>query len=374
MEEEVLTKPAILYVDDEADNLLVFKSTFRRHFTVHTALSGEEALAVMQENPHISLVITDQRMPAMTGVQFLQHLPPTDDSIRMILTGFSDVQAIIDAINTGQVYRYITKPWERDELKITIDNALEAFNLRKTNKSLISELQEANEDLEAKVEARTAEVHRQNQEIETLLLNILPAETAEELRRTGRAHARHYDNVTVLFADIQAFTTVAERLTPAELVAELDACFSRFDELMDQFGLEKIKTIGDAYLCVGGLPHPSIHTPTDVVAAGLAMQAVMTELRTERQAAGRPWFDVRIGIHSGPVVAGVVGTKKFAYDIWGDTVNTAARLEQTGEAGRVNISATTYALVEAHFACTPRGRIQAKNKGELEMYFVDGAR
>ena len=372
--EEVSTKPSILYVDDEADNLLVFKSTFRRHFTVYTALSGEEALRLMQENPGIALVITDQRMPAMTGVQFLQHLPPNDGSIRMILTGFSDVQAIIDAINTGQVYRYITKPWERDELKITIDNALEAFTLRKTNKELISELQSANEDLEAKVEARTAEVHRQSKEIENLLLNILPAETADELRRTGRASAHQYDNVTVLFADIQAFTTVAEHLSPAELVAELDACFSRFDALMDQFGLEKIKTIGDAYLCVGGLPHPSVHTPTDVVAAALAMQQVMAELRAEREAQNRPWFDMRIGLHTGPVVAGVVGTKKFAYDIWGDTVNIAARLEQTGEAGRINLSAATYDLVKHQFRCTPRGRIQAKNKGELEMYFVDGPR
>ncbi len=372
--EEIAEKPAILYVDDEADNLLVFKSAFRRHFTIHTALSAAEGLDVMQAHPEIALVITDQRMPTMTGVQFLQHLPPSDESIRMILTGFSDIQAIIDAINTGQVYRYITKPWEREDLKITIDNAIEAFRLRRTNKSLIEELRDANESLEVKVADRTAEVHRQNKEIESLLLNILPAETAAELRQQGRAHARHYDHVTVLFADIQSFTTVAERLTPAELVAELDACFSRFDALMDQHGLEKIKTIGDAYLCAGGLPHPNQHEPVRVVQAALAMQRVMDDLRAERQQQNRPWFEVRIGIHTGPLVAGVVGTKKFAYDIWGDTVNIAARLEQTSESGRVNVSATTYALIKDAFICTPRGRIAAKNKGEIEMFFVDSAR
>ena len=367
-------KPAILYIDDEADNLLVFKSAFRRDYAVHTALSGQHGLEVLEEHPDIALIITDQRMPAMTGVEFLRHLPPTDESVRMILTGFSDVQAIIDAINTGSVYRYITKPWEKSELKITIDNALEAFQLRRSNKELIRELQTANDDLELRIEERTHEVNRQKGEIESLLLNILPAEVAQELRREGRAVARSYPEVTVLLADIQNFTRIAEQLTPADLVAELDACFSRFDALTDQFGIEKIKTIGDAYLCAGGLPNPNAHDPVRVVAAAMAMLDVMAELRAERQAQGRPWFDIRIGVHTGPVVAGVVGTKKFAYDIWGDTVNVAARLEQTSEASRINISQATYERVKEDFVCTPRGMIQAKNKGEMAMYFVESAR
>ncbi len=366
-------KPTILYIDDEADNLLVFKSAFRREYTVFTALSGEEGLTILREHPDIALIITDQRMPAMTGVEFLRHLPPTDDSVRMILTGFSDVQAIIDAINSGSVYRYITKPWERSDLKITIDNALEAFQLRRSNKELIRELQEANDDLEVRIEERTLEVHRQKEEIESLLLNILPAETAQELRREGRAQARSYPDVTVLFADIQNFTHIAEQLSPADLVAELDTCFSRFDALMDRYQIEKIKTIGDAYLCVGGLPNPDTHEPARVVAAAIGMLGVMSQLRAERQTQGRPWFEVRIGIHTGPLVAGVVGTKKFAYDIWGDTVNIAARLEQTSEAGRINLSQATYERVKDQFACTPRGMVQAKNKGAMGMYFVESA-
>ena len=369
--DEFFEKPTILYIDDEPDNLLVFKSAFRRDYRVLTALSGEDGLALLRDETDVALIITDQRMPAMTGVEFLRHLPPTDDSVRMILTGFSDVQAIIDAINTGSVYRYITKPWERSDLKITMDNALEAHRLRRSNKTLIRELQAANDDLETRIEERTQEVQRQKGEIESLLLNILPAETAQELRREGRAPARHYADVTVLFADIQNFTLIAESLSPADLVAELDACFSRFDALMDRFSIEKIKTIGDAYLCVGGLPNPATHDPARVVEAALAMLDVMDELRVERQAQGRPWFDIRIGIHTGPLVAGVVGTKKFAYDIWGDTVNTAARVEQTGEPGRINVSRVTYERICDRITCAARGLVLAKNKGELEMYFVE---
>jgi class 3 adenylate cyclase len=368
--ENLEEKVNILYVDDEEDNLIVFRSAFRRFYKVHTATSGEAGLNVLKTE-QIALIITDQRMPSMTGIQFLQQLPDEPYSIRMILTGFSDVEAIIAAINTGKVYRYITKPWDKDELKITIDRAIEAFRLRQHNIELVQELQMANEHLEEKVVERTAEVNRQKEQIEQLLLNILPAQTAEELKATGKSKARSYQLVTVLFADIKDFTLIGESLSPETLVAEIDYYFRTFDNIISKYDIEKIKTIGDAYMCAGGLPNPSSANPVEVVQAALEMQQFVQDTKQERLISGLPYFEIRIGLHSGPVVAGIVGHKKFAYDIWGDTVNTAARMESCSEAGKVNISGTTYALIKDHFACTHRGKVEAKNKGQIDMYFVD---
>ena len=217
-------------------------------------------------------------------------------------------------------------------------------------------------------------VEAEKQRSEELLLNILPAEMAQELKETGHARARHHELVTVLFGDVENFTHLAERLPPEQLVSALDAYFVAFDRISERLGLEKIKTIGDAYMLAGGLREGEGAEPAAVVRAALAMQAAAGELRQEREAAGEPWFRLRIGIHTGPVVAGIVGIKKFAYDIWGDTVNTAARMEQAGEPGRINISEATYELVRERFVCVPRGRVAAKNKGEVAMYFVESER
>ena len=363
-------KPEILYIDDEVDNLLVFKSAFRRHYKVHTAQSGEEGLEILKEKD-VSLVITDQRMPRMTGVQFLQHLPEDKDLIRMILTGYSDMESIIEAINTGKVYRYIVKPWDKEELKMTMDNAIEAFRLRRSNKQLIQELKNANEDLEHKVEERTQEVNLQKKEVEKLLLNILPAEVAHELKETGAATPRYYESVTVLFTDFVAFTQIAEGLSPQKLVAELNNCFLAFDTIIEKHNLEKIKTIGDSYMCAGGIPVPSQSHAVDAILAAMEIQEFIRDLNESRLANGEAPWDVRIGVHTGPVVAGVVGRKKFAYDIWGDTVNIASRMESSGESGRVNISDATFAMVKDWFSCLYRGKVSAKNKGDVDMYFVE---
>ncbi|MBK6830930.1 MAG: hypothetical protein IPG92_09450 [Flavobacteriales bacterium] len=216
-------------------------------------------------------------------------------------------------------------------------------------------------------------VYRGKKRSDALLLNILPAEVANELKAKGHADAKHFDQVTILFTDFKGFTEASEKLSPQELVEELNTCFKAFDGIITARGIEKIKTIGDAYMCAGGLPVPASSTPAGVVQAALEMQAFMIARKKERDAAGMPFFEMRVGIHTGPVVAGIVGVKKFAYDIWGDTVNTASRMESSGEVGQVNISEATYVLVkdEPGLTFTPRGKVQAKGKGEMEMYFVE---
>lgn len=216
-------------------------------------------------------------------------------------------------------------------------------------------------------ERKTAESERKKSD--ELLLNILPGEVANELKANGHTKAKHFDNVSVLFTDFVNFTQAGERLGPQALVDELDTCFKAFDEITGKHNVEKIKTIGDAYLAVAGLPLPNPNHAVDVVAAAMEIKDYMLQ---RKQKMGENTFEVRIGIHSGNVVAGIVGVKKFAYDIWGDTVNTAARMEQNSEPGKVNISETTYQLVKDKFNCTYRGLIEAKNKGEIKMYFVEG--
>ncbi|MBL7810903.1 MAG: tetratricopeptide repeat protein [Bacteroidetes bacterium] len=206
---------------------------------------------------------------------------------------------------------------------------------------------------------------------ETLLLNILPSEVAEELKAKGSADAQLMDEVTVLFTDFKGFTQLSEKLSPKELVSEINECFSAFDYIMQKHQVEKIKTIGDSYMAAGGLPTANTTHANDVVLAALEIQQFMQEHKATRQSKGQLFFEIRIGVHTGPVVAGIVGVKKFAYDIWGDTVNTASRMESSGEVGKVNISETTYEMVKDKFSCTHRGKIDAKGKGEMDMYFVE---
>ncbi len=203
-----------------------------------------------------------------------------------------------------------------------------------------------------------------------LLLNILPEETAEELKRNGKVTARKYEAVTVLFTDFKGFTTYSEGLSPEALVETVGFYFSAFDTIIEKHGLEKIKTIGDAYMCAGGLHQHTEDHATRMVQAAFELASFVENTKKDRNAKELT-FDIRIGINSGPVVAGVVGTKKFAYDIWGDTVNVASRMETMSEPGKVNISETTYELVKDHWKCSYRGEIEVKNRGSMKMYFVN---
>lgn len=206
---------------------------------------------------------------------------------------------------------------------------------------------------------------------EELLLNILPKNIAEELKTSGKAKARRFDQVTVLFSDFVNFTKIAEQLTPEELVEELDKCFKAFDHIIKQYpDIEKIKTIGDAYMCASGLSERK-GLPNNLIQAALDMQSYLEEYKALRIKQGKPYFEARIGLHTGPVVAGVVGDIKFAYDIWGDTVNLASRIESNSEAGQVNVSQDTYNLIRYRYECNYRGKMPAKNKGDLDMYYVN---
>lgn len=210
-------------------------------------------------------------------------------------------------------------------------------------------------------------IAEEKQKSDDLLLNILPHEVAEELKEKGETAARHYDKVSVLFTDFVNFTVNSEKMGVQEVLNELNICFTEFDRIMDKYGLEKIKTIGDAYLAVSGLPVSNPKHAQNSVNAGLEIIDFIKDRKQNNPNA----LDIRIGIHSGPVIAGIVGVKKFAYDIWGDTVNTAARMEQNSEKGKLNISGSTYELVKGNFYCEYRGKIETKGKGALDMYFVN---
>ncbi|MCE9596656.1 MAG: adenylate/guanylate cyclase domain-containing protein, partial [Spirochaetia bacterium] len=205
---------------------------------------------------------------------------------------------------------------------------------------------------------------------DSLLLNILPERIAEELKLKGTALPVHFDSATILFTDFEGFTRIAERWTPATLVHELDYCFSEFDRIVEKHKLEKLKTIGDSYMCAAGIPETTQTHALDAVHAALDMLRFIRKRRDEQLAAGKEYWNIRIGLHSGPLIAGVVGKRKFAYDIWGDTVNTASRLESSGVPGAINVSEQTYQLTRSNFEYKSRGRIEAKGKEPLAMYLL----
>lgn len=244
------------------------------------------------------------------------------------------------------------------------------LNFRKKNQLLGIQKSEI-EQQKKEIEDSNHLIAEEKSKSDALLLNILPKETASELKESGIATPKEYKEVSVLFTDFSKFTNLSEGLSADELIAELNQYFLAFDEICEKYNIEKIKTIGDSYMCASGLPIESRTHALDLVAATKEMQAFVANNNRKRRALNLAPWEMRAGIHSGPVIAGVVGSKKFTYDIWGDTVNTASRMESAGALGQINISSTTYELVKHKVACTNRGKIEAKNKGLLEMYQVD---
>ncbi|MBK8395616.1 MAG: adenylate/guanylate cyclase domain-containing protein [Leptospiraceae bacterium] len=250
------------------------------------------------------------------------------------------------------------------------------------NAQLLKKVEESKElaesaKMEAEIEKNIAQMAQKESEVERqksekLLLNILPKDVAKELKEKGFAEPVLFENVSVMFTDFKGFTTIAEGLSPKKLVEELDQCFSYFDALMERYHLEKLKTIGDSYMCAGGIPNKNTTHAIDCVLAALEIQSIMQQMKELKEMAGLPYWELRLGIHSGSLVAGVIGEKKFAYDVWGDTVNTASRMESSGTPGKINISGSTYEFVKDFFECEYRGKVKAKNKGDVDMYYVEG--
>ncbi len=239
---------------------------------------------------------------------------------------------------------------------------------------LNEEINQQNEEIIAQrdaIEEKNKLIEIERQKSDELLLNILPAKVADELKTFGKAKMRNYQTVSILFTDFKGFTNISATMTPDKLMDELNDCFTAFDNIIAKHGLEKIKTIGDAYMCAGGIPEPNETNAVDAVLAGLEMQEFMQRRRKERLEAGDDYWQCRLGINTGEIRAGVIGTSKFAYDIWGDPVNIAARMESGGAVNRVNISEQTYQIVKDFFEFVPRGEVEVKNGLFLNMYFVE---
>jgi class 3 adenylate cyclase len=216
------------------------------------------------------------------------------------------------------------------------------------------------------------QVHQERDKSENLLRNILPDTIAVELKERGYVKPVLHDSVSIMFTDFKGFTSSASRMRPQKLVEELDLIFEQFDSIMEKYKLEKLKTIGDAYMCAGGLPGPNATHPVDIILAAFEIMAIMRSIREIRKSTtGEDFWELRLGIHTGPVVAGVIGKNKFAYDVWGDAVNVASRMESAGEPGRINVSGGTYELVQPFFSGNYRGKKEVKNRGALDMYFID---
>lgn len=330
----------------------------------HIARFGRSILDVYR-NKEINALI-EHALDDHTPASFTQRIDHMDG-----------VQVWIQAFVSPQ----LTKGGNVEKLIIVESDITDLKNKEKELYEHNMKMLQITENLElanSQLEQQKAEINEQKQLIEAeqekserLLLNILPFEVARQLKSKGRAGTRFYKHVSVLFTDFKGFSKISKELEPKELVDYLDTYFIRFDEIIGTHYLEKIKTIGDAYMCAGGLPLRNNSNPVDAVLAGLEIQHYMAEVNQENINRGEPLWELRIGVHTGPVVAGVVGKKKFAYDIWGDTVNIAARMQERGEIQKVNISGDTFECIKDWFDCEYRGKIEAKNVGKIDMYYVN---
>ncbi len=267
---------------------------------------------------------------------------------------------------------YVIFVIDRNNLDNDIVSGLKQGAVDYLVKPISPEIAKAKIDVFERLFRKREILEEKNLRIQELLLNILPSKTAEELETTGKASVRSYKLATVLFTDFKGFTKITERMEPSLLLQNLNRFFSAFDYIMDSYYLEKIKTIGDAYMAVGGIPVSNYFNPLFSTLAALEIRTYMEQISKEKKREKNPIdWQLRIGLHSGPLIAGVVGKRKWQYDVWGDTVNTAARIESAGKPGEVNISGMTFEYIKDYFDCTYRGKIKAKYKGELDMYFVD---
>ena len=342
----------VLVVDDnEANRDLIARRVRRQGHRVTVAEDCERALELMRQEP-FDLVLLDIMMPKMNGYQVLEHLK-ADPNLRhipvIVISALDDINSVVECIELG-AEDYLTKPFNAVLLAARITNSLEKKRLRDQERFYLEQLQ--------------AEKERS----EHLLLSILPQPIVEQLKQGQHTIADNFAEVSVLFADIVDFTRISAHHSPKEVVSLLNQIFSTFDRLAEQHGVEKIKTIGDAYMVVGGLPTPRHDHAEAIAQMAIDMLDEIAQFRTETGET----LNMRIGINTGPVVAGVIGTNKFIYDLWGDTVNVASRMESYGIAGNIQVSPETYNILRDKYLFKERGVIPIKGKGNMTTYILTG--
>ncbi|MEO5602005.1 MAG: adenylate/guanylate cyclase domain-containing protein [Cyclobacteriaceae bacterium] len=373
--DEFLSDKTILLVDDTAENIDILNGLLNG-FKRKVATNGQTALQVAGSVHPPDLILLDIDMPGMNGFEVCRQLknnPVTKNIPVIFLTANTDKETTVEGFRVGGC-DFMTKPFYPDELMVRVKTQLELTESRQRLETIVQQLELSSALLKQSGE----EMIRQKKAIEiesrnasNLLLNVLPEYVAKELQEKGSVTPRHFPIATVLFADLVNFSQLSKGLTPSEMVDELNTLFVGFDEILERNNMEKIKTIGDGYMAAGGLPIQNGTNPVDAVKSGLEMVAFVNKMKQINEKSGKPIWEVRIGIHTGDLIAGVVGKSKFVYDIWGLSVNTASRMESAGEAGKVNISGITYQLVKDKFNCVRRGNIEVKNMGKMDMYFVE---
>jgi class 3 adenylate cyclase/CheY-like chemotaxis protein len=394
----------VMAEDSRLQGLILKRALESQGYEVHWGANGVEALALVREH-RPALVVSDVEMPEMDGHALCRSLK-ADAALRSIpvlmLTSLASTTDILKGLREG-ADAYVTKPYDpphvleriahllahgaapdRPGEPLPLDYGGETMHLDVSRRQLLNLLLSTYENIlrqNARLEemhAQLAEASRKLEESLTrkrdLLYRVFPQEIADELAEMGQSQPRHFDAVTVLFTDFVGFTSVAESMEPRQLIDDLEGYFRRFDELTRRCHMEKLKTIGDAYMAAGGVPRPSKTHALDAAMLAIALREYVADVARERGPHGLPAFAIRIGLHTGPLVAGVIGEQRFTYDLWGDTVNTASRMESGGAAGRINISGDTHRLLEPYFECTPRGCIEVKNRAPVEMHFLERLR
>jgi class 3 adenylate cyclase len=358
--QELLSNAQILIVDDSKMLRMGIARSLRQLGVGHMkeAINGQQALEMLDKET-FDLMLLDMEMPEMDGLAVLSQMQ-SNPRLRgfpvIVISGGESIDDIVACIEMG-AEDYLPKPFSQVLLRARLTSSLEKKKLR--DLELIQRKQ---------LEAQHLKLIQEQEKSELLLLNILPLPISERLKDGEDRCADSHSNVSVLFADLVGFTKMSQGMTARQLVEVLHALFSEFDQLVGEAGLEKIKTIGDCYMLVGGLPEARDDHASAVVATGLSMVEAMTHFNQIHQSD----LNMRIGIHSGPVVAGVIGKHKFTYDLWGNTVNVASRMESSGTPGKVHISAQTAELLDSSFLLESRGLIEAKGLGEVATYYVNG--
>lgn len=374
--DSALFDKTILLVDDTAENIDILNSLLAS-FKRKVATNGIKALELANQGNPPDLILLDIDMPEMNGFEVCKKLksdPATRHIPVIFLTANTDKKTTVEGFKLGAC-DFMTKPFYPDELLVRVKTQLELLEARQKLEATVQQLEVSSTLLKQSGE----EMNRQKNALEqerkianALLLNVLPVHVAKELQEKGHVTPRHFPIATVLFADLVNFSRLSKGLTPDEIVDELNMLFIGFDEILEKNNMEKIKTIGDGYMAAGGLPIQNSTNPGDAVKSGLEMIEFVKSVKQINEKAGKPVWDIRIGVHTGDVIAGVIGKNKFVYDIWGISVNTASRMESAGEPGKVNISGITYQLVKDKYNCERRGNIEVKNMGKMDMYFVEG--